>query len=462
MTLGGAQSDAALYVTLQSAYNKRWYLGFGPNPLRKIKKKKTKNSHFHRGVVYTRDGNKATLTRKMASSPKKNRNLPALVKTDRCDFRFHTGRYTPQNIEKEYKGLFDHISLQNIEYGTADDSTDHSSKITKTANQISEDVRNKSSSKVHSKSRKNVSKLRKSQSTRHYRKNKTSRKDIKSSVYERRSNPQSHETLSAQRFKSKMVSIDNEEALSNGVVKSSSASMENDERLQPPNGSGTTYKLLNNDINNLHTKQENYSQKSSNPIPANAFSMGNSSSVSSHGSNYTFHSSNTRNIKISKLNQSFTTPHPSDNDGGVASTLVDHVPISPEKSNTSEFKDSLLHSISNDNLVKENSNLPLPTKPQSMIRRQKLLRRINSLKRPKSVTNSKTYPFNYKKHSISASKSVKSRLRQRRLRLKYLRQHERPVNSYLYMHNKPRTLKRRIPRQKPTISPKTRTEVNEN
>ena len=190
--------------------------------------------------------------------------------------------------------------------------------------------------------------------------------------------------------------------------------------------------------------------------------MGNSSSVSSHGSNYTFHSSNTRNIKISKLNQSFTTPHPSDNDGGVASTLVDHVPISPEKSNTSEFKDSRLHSISNDNLVKENSNLPLPTKPQSMIRRQKLLRRINSLKRPKSVTNSKTYPFNYKKHSISASKSVKSRLRQRRLRLKYLRQHERPVNSYLYMHNKPRTLKRRIPRQKPTISPKTRTEVNEN
>lgn len=457
MTLGGAQSDAALYVTLQSAYNKRWYLGFGPNPLRKIKKKKTKNSHFHRGVVYTRDGNKATLTRKMASNPKKNRNLPALVKTDRCDFRFHTGRYTPQNIEKEYKGLFDHISLQNIEYRTADDSTDQKNQITKTANQISEDVRNKSSSKVHSKSRKNVSKLRKSQSTRHYRKNKTSRKDIKSSFHEGKLNPQSHEILSAQRIKSKVVSIDNEEALSNGVVKSSSASMENDEKQKSPNGLSTTSKLLNNDINNLNTNQENYSQKTSNPIPANAFSSGNSSSVSSHGSNYTFQPSDTRNIKISKLNQSFTTPRPSDNDGGLVSTLVDHVPISPEKSNTSEMKDSLLNSISNDNLVKENSNLPLLTKPQSMIRRQKLLRRINSLKRPKSVTDSKTYPFNYKKHSIGASKSVKSRLRQRRLRLKYLRQHERPVNSYLYMHNIPRKLKRRIPRQKPTISPQTRT-----
>ena len=154
MTLGGAQSDAAHYVTLQSAYNKRWYLGFGPNPLRKIKKKKTKNSHFHRGVVYTRDGNKATLTRKMASNPKKNRNLPALVKTDRCDFRFHTGRYTPHNIENEYKGLFDHLKMQNTEYKMTNDLTDQKSKITKTANRISKDVTSRSSSKVNYKSRK--------------------------------------------------------------------------------------------------------------------------------------------------------------------------------------------------------------------------------------------------------------------------------------------------------------------
>ena len=77
MTLSGGQPDAAIYVNLQSAFNNNWYLGFGPNPLRKRrrnKKKKIKNSHFHRGIVYTRDGNEATLTRKMAHNPKKNRN----------------------------------------------------------------------------------------------------------------------------------------------------------------------------------------------------------------------------------------------------------------------------------------------------------------------------------------------------------------------------------------------------
>merc|ERR1712080_337629 len=91
MALTGGQPDAALYVTMQSAYNKDCYLGFGPNPFRKKGlRKKNKQSRFHRGIVYTRRGYKATQPRKMAKYPKKNRKQPFHVKTDRCDFRFHT------------------------------------------------------------------------------------------------------------------------------------------------------------------------------------------------------------------------------------------------------------------------------------------------------------------------------------------------------------------------------------
>ena len=125
----------------------------------------------------------------------------------------------------------------------------------------------------------------------------------------------------------------------------------------------------------------------------------------------------------------------------------------------SEIKGSSLNSASKDHYLKEKSEFPLSIKPQSMRRRQKLLRRIDSLKRSKSVKDSKTYPIHSKKRAKDGSKLVKARLRQRRLRLKYLRQHERPVNSYLYMHNIPQKVKRRVPRQQHTISPHAGTEA---
>ena len=112
----GEQPNAALYVTIQSAYNRNWYLGFGPNLLKKGRvrkgKRKGHTSRFNRGIVYTRDGYKATLPRKMARHKKRHRNPPGPVKTNRCDFRFHTGKYTPRDIQKEWKGLFEHILRQ--------------------------------------------------------------------------------------------------------------------------------------------------------------------------------------------------------------------------------------------------------------------------------------------------------------------------------------------------------------
>ena len=457
MTVNGEQSDAAHYVTFQSAYNKKWYLGFGPNPLKKNRKKKMKNSHFHRGVVYTRDGNKATFTRKMVSNQKKNRNLPALVKTDRCDFRFHTGRYTPHNVEKEWKGLYEHVS-QNIDDNQANNIPDQKGKITKTANQISTDAYDRKS-----KYRKKpfASKFLKSKSKNHKTNNKALEEANDNSFYKSKPTSQPHEQLSAQRLKSKIVSMEDEVTLSNGVVISSPASMENFKEQNETNAFDHKSILLNNDINNTSLiNQERNSQNISKLIDSNAFLLTNTP-YSSSGSKQIFNSSPTRNKKISKTNRFYPTSLFPNNDSDLKISTVDQVPISQEKSNIPEIKDSSLHSASKNSHHEENLSIPLSIEPQSMIRRQKLLRRIDSLKRPKSVTNSKTYPMQFKKQFKDGSK-YKSRLRQRRLRLKYLRQHERPVNSYLYMHNIPRKLKRRIPRQKATISPQTGIEVNGN
>jgi len=460
MTVNGEQSDAAHYVTFQSAYNKKWYLGFGPNPLKKNRKKRMKNSHFHRGVVYTRDGNKATFTRKMVSNPKKNRNLPALVKTDRCDFRFHTGRYTPHNVEKEWKGLYEHVS-QNIDDNQADNIPDQKGKITKTANQISTDVYDSRNIKSKYRKKPYASKFKKSKSKHHKTNNKALKEANDNSFYKSKPTPQPHEQLSAQRLNSKIVSMEDEVTLSNGVVISSPASMENFKEQNETNAFDHKSILLNNDINNTSLiNQERNSQNTSKHIDSNAFFLTNTP-YSSSGSKKIFNSSPTRNKKISNTNKSYATPLFTNNDSGLNISTVDHVPISQEKTNIPEIKDSSLHSVSKNSHLEENLSMPLSIKPQSMIRRQKLLRRIDSLKRPKSAKNSKIFTTQFKKQFKDGSK-YKSRLRQRRLRLKYLRQHERPVNSYLYMHNIPRKLKRRIPRQKATISPQTGIEVNGN
>jgi hypothetical protein len=225
----------------------------------------------------------------MAHNPKKNRNLPALVKTDRCDFRFYTGRYTPHNVEKEWKGLFEHM-LENIEYKLADDLPDQKRKITKTANEISKSVYNRNNSKFTSKFRKkpfSASKFKKSQSTQFHENARTARIKTNDSLHEKKTAPLSHETFNAQRFKSKIISADDEVTLSNGEVISSASSVEN-EKLNHVNGFNSTSKLIENDIiyNKSLMKQEGNSQETSNLTTAHAFFLAN---VTSHSSNTRLH-----------------------------------------------------------------------------------------------------------------------------------------------------------------------------
>ena len=185
---------------------------------------------------------------------------------------------------------------------------------------------------------------------------------------------------------------------------------------------------------------------------------------------------NHRNTKISKAKQSVGSSLRQLNDDMPArvSSYTQVPEISPMLKDVPQFRKKQT-SVPTSN--KESSSTPtslvtehegasisplLNSTQETFTRRQKLLKRIHSLKQQKGVINSQNYPIRYKKHLKGGSKSIKARLRQRRLRLKYLRQHERPVTSYLYMHNIPRKVKRRLPLLKPTFSPQARTEVTVN
>lgn len=109
-------------------------------------------------------------------------------------------------------------------------------------------------------------------------------------------------------------------------------------------------------------------------------------------------------------------------------------------------------------LKKRFKALPLQSSHQKFRRRQQLLKRIQSLKHQTGVLSlsSQKHSIHYKnKHlkSLGGSKAIKERLRQRRLRMKYFRHHERPVTSYLYMHNLPRKAKRKTAPSRLTPSP---------
>ena len=88
---------------------------------------------------------------------------------------------------------------------------------------------------------------------------------------------------------------------------------------------------------------------------------------------------------------------------------------------------------------------------QTLRRRQQLLRRIQSLKNRKTSVNSSPPPLkqrlSYRNRNIKflSGSKLKDRLRQKRLRLKYFRQQDKPSTSYLYLHNIPRKVKRTLP-----------------
>ena len=491
MALTGGQPDTALYVTMQSAYNKEWYLGFGPNPQRKKGfRKKKKTSRFHRGIVYTRKGYKATQPRKMVTHQKKSRKIPFHVKTDRCDFRFHTGTYTPQNVENEWKGLFEHI-LQNVDSNLATHQKNQKRKITKTANKISSrNVHSTNKSKVMSKFRTNpkyiASKHRKLISLRTHR---TKSNSLKNSVkpisynnldrkekmqsdqiknftntltskdtYTNSSSSSPHQKFDYHGFAGRLNQLDGR-MVSNDMAPLTSTWKPYHNRTNFADSSNTS-KLLTDDIiyKSSLSSQNGNSQKPSNTISVKIQSDSDASPSSSSTSykKSKYPSQNIRNIKISKHKSIVISKHEGKNIS--AHDIGNDKAISNKQSTRSDANDELRERTPFSDVLQPSLRID----DEILARRKKLLRRIHSLKQQKSVMNSKSYPIRNELHLKSGTKSIKARLRQRRLRLKYLRKHERPVNSYLYMHNVPRKVKRRLPTIKTTLSSEPTSQVTVN
>jgi hypothetical protein len=95
-----------VYLNLQSAANSKWYLGFGPQ----------KSSHGgHRGRALTPEGYEVLLPRKMIPKQSSASASPKGIGKDKCDFKFSTGEYTPNNFQDEWSGLYEVLELKNLE-----------------------------------------------------------------------------------------------------------------------------------------------------------------------------------------------------------------------------------------------------------------------------------------------------------------------------------------------------------
>lgn len=92
--------SASHYVNLQSAYNANWYLGFGPE----------KSAHGgHKGRVLTPEGYEALLPRRMSIKVSHSSPIP---RKDKCDFKFSTGAFTPDNMQPEWDGLYKAVARE--------------------------------------------------------------------------------------------------------------------------------------------------------------------------------------------------------------------------------------------------------------------------------------------------------------------------------------------------------------
>ena len=479
ITVTGSQNHAPLYVTLQSAYNKKWYLGFGPNPLRKRRfrqgKIRGRKTNFHRGIIYTRDGHKATLPRKMANSLKKNKNLAGRVNTGRCDFRFHTGSYSPHDVENEWKGLFEHI--------LKDDGANlkiQKRNITKTANTISNDIPHK----------KKMSNLQ------------TNLDHIASERRELNSKDSYHATSHGQKKNVKPISLhdfDNKEKLQSDQINNIANTLTETRTSFQTN---ITKNIMQDKFDNQHfgvtVNRINEDTESSNDVdvPSPPFvkvdpltSLNKESLLSNHdiipnvslishdGNSQKIPKSsaskiqsnsgavslstsrkrkkvfqplhNTRNKKISSHNKSDDSAMPrnqnidtstgSDQLKNIA-TVIDSVPLAPVK---------LPRPAPREGSVEITGPRVSPTVSASqrnvLNKRKKLLRRIRiSMLNQQKVVTSKGYAFRNKMNLKGSSKHDRKRLREKQLRARYLRHRERPANSYLYVHNKPKKARQRL------------------
>ena len=99
--------EAIVYVNLQSAANPNWYLGFGPvRP----------TSGGHRGRSLTPEGYEVLLPRRM--TPKTlatSSGHGSHVRTDKCDFKFSTGPFSPNNMFDEFSGISEFLERERDE-----------------------------------------------------------------------------------------------------------------------------------------------------------------------------------------------------------------------------------------------------------------------------------------------------------------------------------------------------------
>lgn len=99
--------EAMVYVNLQSAANTNWYLGFGPQ---------RPTSGGHRGRALTPEGYEVLLPRRMTpkmSSASSGHSSP--IRTDKCDFKFSTGPYSPNNMFDEFSGITEFLERERTE-----------------------------------------------------------------------------------------------------------------------------------------------------------------------------------------------------------------------------------------------------------------------------------------------------------------------------------------------------------
>jgi hypothetical protein len=88
--LAMAGSSGQAYVKFQSAANPAWYLGFGPYNAARGR---------HRNWALTPDGYEVLLARRMSTK------ASGSLRTDKCDFKFSTGPYAPDNMYGDMYGL---------------------------------------------------------------------------------------------------------------------------------------------------------------------------------------------------------------------------------------------------------------------------------------------------------------------------------------------------------------------
>ena len=493
ITLSGGQNHAALYVTLQSAYNEKWYLGFGPNPLRKRRFRQGKNrgrkTNFHRGIIYTRDGYKATLPRKMAKSQKKHKNLPGRVNTGRCDFRFYTGSYSPHDVENEWKGLFEHILKDN-----GANIKIQKRNITKTANTISNEIPHKKKVKL-SNLKTNLehvaSKRRRLNSQDSYHANSHGQKknvkpislhdfnnkeklqsdqikNIANTLTETRTGFQTnitknilHDKFDNQHFGVTVNRMKEDTESSNDADVPSPPFV----NVDPLTGLNKESLLSNDDIisNVSLISHDGNSQKipksSASRIQNNSGAVPLSTSRERKKAFQPLH--NARNKKISSHTKSDDSAMPKNQNIDTSTgadqlrhfaTVIDSVPSAPLKVPKPAPREGSIE------ITGPRVSPTVSASQRNVLnKRKKLLRRIRiSMLNQQKVVTSKGYAFRNKMNLKGSSKHDRTRLREKQLRSRYLRHRERPVNSYLYVHNKPKKARLRLSSLKSTVSPKAK------